>query len=241
MSRKKKAETAPRKAWWPPSSRVFKAVAIVAGVLVLMFAMPRALSRSSFFRVRRVEVVGARYLTGPEIVAALELSQSASLFDPLEPVERAAIAIRGVRRASVSRRWPGTLVLRVEEFEPVAFTPRREGLALVDARGRVLPFDPTRAPADLPVAPADPLVTRLIARLKESEPAVFRAIVSASRDRQSVVLEAGDRRFLLRTDASAAQLKALAAVVEDLARKGRRYRELDARFTDRVFVRGKPS
>jgi cell division protein FtsQ len=220
---------------------VLKAAAIVAGVLVLMFAMPRALSRSSFFRVRRVEVVGARYLTGPEIVAALQLGQSASLFDPLEPVVGATIAIGGVRRASVRRRWPGTLVLRVEEFEPVALTPRREGLALVDARGRVLPFDPTRAPADLPVAPADPLVTRLIARLKESEPALFRAIISASRDRQSVVLEAADRRFLLRADASAAQLKALAAVVEDLARKGRRYRELDARFTDRVFVRGKPS
>ena len=132
-------------------------------------------------------------------------------------------------------------MLQVEEFEPVALTPRREGLALVDARGRVLPFDPTRAPADLPVAPADPLVTRLIARLKDTEPGVFRVIVSASRDRQSVVLDAGDRRFLVRTDANAAQLRALAAVMEDLARKGRKYRELDARFTDRVFVRGKPS
>jgi hypothetical protein len=91
------------------------------------------------------------------------------------------------------------------------------------------------------VAPADPLVTRLIGRLKETEPGVFRAIISASRDRQSVVLDAGDRRFLVRTDASAAQLRALAAVMEDLARKGRKYRELDARFTDRVFVRGKPS
>jgi cell division protein FtsQ len=156
-------------------------------------------------------------------------------------VEQAAIAIRGVRRASVSRRWPGTLVLRVEEFEPVALTSRREGLALVDARGRVLPFDPTRAPADLPLAPADPVVTRLIGRLKDTEPGVFRVIVSASRDRQVVVLDAGDRRFLVRADANAAQLRALAAVMEDLARKGRKYRELDARFTDRVFVRGKPS
>jgi hypothetical protein len=70
---------------------------------------------------------------------------------------------------------------------------------------------------------------------------VFRVIVSASRDRQVVVLDAGDRRFLVRADANAAQLRALAAVMEDLARKGRKYRELDARFTDRVFVRGKPS
>jgi cell division septal protein FtsQ len=213
---------------------------VIAGVLLLI-ALPRLLSRSSFFRVRRVEVVGARYLSGPEVVAALKLDRRASLFDPTEPVKDSAIAIRGVRRAEVRRRWPGTLVVRIEEFEPVALTPRRDGLALMDARGRVLPFDPTRVPTDLPVAPADPLITRLMARVKENEPALFRAIISASRDRMTVVFEGQDRRFMVRTDADASQLRALAAVMEDLARKGRAYRELDARFTDRVFVRGRPS
>jgi hypothetical protein len=105
----------------------------------------------------------------------------------------------------------------------------------------VLPYDPTRVPADLPVVPADPVLARLMARVREAEPALFRVIVSASRQRQLVVFDAGDRRFLLRPDAGPAQLRALAAVIDDLARKGRRYRELDARFTDRVFVRGKPS
>jgi hypothetical protein len=54
-------------------------------------------------------------------------------------------------------------------------------------------------------------------------------------------LQAGERHFLLRTDAGDEQLRALAVVLNDLARSGRRFRELDARFTDRIFVRSRPS
>lgn len=218
---------------------------LLGGVTALMFLLsvggPLLLRRSSFFRVRRVDVLGARYLSGPEVVRAMRLAPKASLFDPLEGIQDAVVAIPGVRRATVSRRWPGTLVVRVDEFEPVALTPRRGTLALMDGRGRVLPFDPTRAPADLPVAEADARVARLVARIKELEPGLFRAIVAAEGRQDDVVLQAGDRSFLLRADAGPAQIRALAAARDDLGRKGWKYRELDARFTDRVFVRGRSS
>jgi cell division protein FtsQ len=147
------------KRWWV----VLGAVALLAVAVALA---PRALRRLDFFRVRRVEVAGARYLVGTEVVAALGLRPGASLFDDVEPVRRAALKVRGVRAASVSRRWPGTLVLKVKEAEPVALTQLEQGLALVDERGRVLPFDPTRAPADLPVAEADPVVARVVGRIR---------------------------------------------------------------------------
>jgi cell division protein FtsQ len=219
-------------------------VALGAVVLLGVTAAlaPRGLRRLDFFRVRRVEVVGARYLIGTELVAALSLRPLASLFDDVEPVRRAALKVRGVRGASVSRRWPGTLVLKVKEAEPVALTQLDQGLALVDERGRVLPFDPTRAPADLPVAEADPVVARMMGRIREADPEFFGVIVSASRgEDREVILEAPDHRFLLRGDASTEQIRALAAVAQDLARKGRNYRELDARYADRVFVRGMKS
>jgi hypothetical protein len=127
-------------------------------------------------------------------------------------------------------------VVKVEEAEPVALTPRKTALALIDAGGRVLPFDPTRAPPDLPVVVADPGVARLIARVKDAEPGLYRRIVSAARVRNDVVLVGGEWRILLRPDAGRSQLRALAAVLDDLARKGRRWRELDG-FSDRVFVR----
>lgn len=217
------------------------AAAVILGALLLVAAVPRVLSQASFFRVRRVEVVGARYLSGPEVVAALKLPRQVSLFDRLEPVERSARAIAGVRDASVRRRWPATLVVELNEAEPVALTQGKRALVLLDGNGRVLPFDPTRAPPDLPVAPADRAVARLLARIKQREPGLYRVVTSATRERQVIRLQAGDRRFLLRSDTGDEQLRALAVVLNDLARSGRRFRELDARFTDRIFVRSRPS
>lgn len=214
---------------------VLGGVALAAGGAAVA---PAALRSLEFFRVRRVEVLGARYLSGDDVLAVLALRADASLFDPTAPLARRVFAIVGVREARVTRRWPGTLVVRIVEWEPVALAPGQRGLAPLDARGRVLPFDPTRWPADLPVATADWVVARVLARLREHEPDLYGAIISARRIRGDVVLEAGPRRFLLRGDATADELRALAAVAEDLARKGRSYRELDARYAERILVRG---
>lgn len=222
---------------WLTRKRVLIASAALVAVLIVALA-PLVLRRASFFRVRRVDLVGARYVTGDQIVQAMRLRPDASVFDELEPLQKRVFAIPGVRRAEVSRRWPGTLVVRIEEAEPVALTPRTQSLALMDGGGRVLPFDPTRAPPDLPVSVADAGAARLIARLKDAEPALFRRVESVSLVQRDVQLSGGDWRILVRPDAGRAQLRAVAIVVEDLARKGRRWRELDARFSDRVFVRG---
>ncbi len=222
---------------WFTRKRVLIASAALVAVLGVALA-PLVLRRASFFRVRRVDLVGARYVTGDQIVQAMRLQPDASVFDDLERLQKRVFAIVGVRRAEVRRRWPGTLVVRIEEAEPVALTPRKQSLALMDGGGRVLPFDPTRAPPDLPVSVADAGAARLIARLKDAEPALFRRVESVSLVQRDVQLSGGDWRILLRSDAGRAQLRALAIVVEDLARKGRRWRALDARFVDRVFVRG---
>ena len=210
----------------------------IAGVLVLLALAPLVLRHASFFRVRRIDLGGARYLTGEQIAAALKLKPGASVFDELAPLQKRALAIPGVRRATVTRRWPGTIVVRIEEAEPVALTPRKTALALMDGGGRVLPFDPTKAPPDLPVSVADARAARLIARIKDAEPALFQRIVSVTLDSDDVILSGADWRVVVRSDAGRSQLRALATVMEDLARKGRRWRELDARFSDRVFVRG---
>jgi len=210
----------------------------IAGVLVLLALAPLVLRHASFFRVRRIDLAGARYLTGEQIAAALKLKPGASVFDELAPLQKRALAIPGVRRATVTRRWPGTIVVRIEEAEPVALTPRKTALALMDGGGRVLPFDPTKAPPDLPVSVADARAARLIARIKDAEPALFQRIVSVTLDSDDVILSGADWRVVVRSDAGRSQLRALATVMEDLARKGRRWRELDARFSDRVFVRG---
>jgi cell division protein FtsQ len=210
----------------------------VAVITAVAMVAPGQLRRLEFFRVKRVEVTGARYVSGDLVAVVLGLPATASLFDDTDPLARKLVRIRGVRDAKISRRWPGTIVVRLTEADPVALARTDSGLALLDDRGRVLPFDPLRAPADLPLAPADPVVAGLMARLREWEPGLFSEVDAAERTGGDVALRAGDRRLLLRGDATPETLRALVAVMGDLGRKGKRYQELDARYTDRVYVRG---
>lgn len=223
---------------WLSRRRLLLGAGIAGGVALLWFGAPPLLRRASFFQVRRVEILGTRYLPGDTIVTAMALRDGASVFDPTAPLEDRVLAVVGVREVEVSRRLPGTLRVRIRESEPVALTPEDGTLALVDERGWVLPFDPTRSPADLPIAPADPGVAGLLARVRQAAPELFATLLSGTRVRDHVVLETADRRLLLRAEASAEVILDMVAVAQDLARKGQAFRELDGRFIGRVFVRG---
>jgi len=198
------------------------------------------LRRASFFKARQVEVVGARFLDPTHVASRLRLPPEMSLFDSFEPLAARIDSIPGVEGARVTRRWPATVSVRLRERQPVALTPHKGRLALIDADGTVLPFDPTRAPADLPVSRGGKAVARVLARVREADPAMFAAVSEARGRGSDVVLEVGEVRYLFREDAGADAIRAAAAVARDLGRRGRPHAELDARFSDRVFVRGKP-
>jgi cell division protein FtsQ len=220
------------------SRRAGFAALMIGAVTLVWLGGPALLRRVAFFNVRRVELLGTRYLPGEAIVARMALEPGASVFDPVEPLEARIFAMIGVREVVVRRRLPGTLRVEIRESEPVALSPHEGKLVLVDERGWVLPFDPTRSPADLPVAEADSAVAGLLARVRQADPAQYSAIISAARERDHVVLETDTRRLLMRADASAEVILDMAAVAAELGRQGRTYRELDGRFAGRVFVRG---
>lgn len=210
------------------------AAVVVAGV---WFTVPRLMRAMDFFALRRVEVTGARYLSAADVVAAMGLAEGASIADPLGHWEAEVAAMPGVREVVISRRLPGTLRVRIVEAEPVALAQRGGRLTLVDARGDALPFDPTRFPPDLPVVEGNG-VAGVVALVKAVDPRFFNELESGTRVRNHVVLVAGSRRLLLRTDASVEEVQNMAAVANDLATTGRAWRELDGRFAGQVLVRG---
>lgn len=216
---------------------------ILGGLLLalfLWFGGPRLLRGLAFFKVSKVEVRGLRNLRPEEIVKALPVPAGMSIFDDLGPVEQAADSFKGLVRVRVGRRLPGTIVITVDEAEPVALVMRRGKLALVSQAGSVLPFDPTVGAPDLPlIREADSLVAGLLTRVRDADATFFASVTEGWRSGDDVVLEGDGQRYLFRPDAPAEVIRAVMAVAQDLAktRKGRRWAELDGRFAGQVVVR----
>jgi hypothetical protein len=125
----------------------------------------------------------------------------------------------------------------VHEAEPVALAERGGRLVLLDAAGRTLPFDPTSPAADLPLAEPDSAVAGLLTRVRETDPELFARIQRGTRLRRDVALQVAEGRILFRAGASSEEIRDLALVAGVLARQGRSWRELDARYLPRVVVR----
>jgi cell division protein FtsQ len=225
------------------SRRVLLWAGATMTIMAMWMAAPVGLRRLAFFRVRQIELVGIRYLDADRVLAAMRLSRHASVFDDTNVLADRLRGLDGVADASVIRRPPGSLKVIVREIAPVALVANARGaLAVVDADGRTLPFDPAReAGLDLPVVQsADSGVVGLLARVQVFDPALFQTIDGARRTdatRGDVLLELGAHRVLLSRDAGPEVIEAVVLVARDLAAKARRYTELDARFAGQIVVR----
>lgn len=225
-----------------PRLRARYALLILGGLtaaLALAISIPQVLRRLEFFRIRRVEIAGTQYLAPTEIISALGLHPRSSVFDDLLSASRELRALPGVRSAVVTRRLPGTLEVVVEEAVPVALAPRGPRLTLLDSSGTLLPFDPAATAPDLPIAAsADSGIARVLASIRAVEPQLFARIETARRFQDGVNVEIeGGRRLRFSPAVTAEDIRAVTAVAEDLARRGRSYGELDARFAGQVIVR----
>jgi hypothetical protein len=185
-----------------------------------------------------VEISGLHYLEAAKVVAALKLSRSASILDDPAPLARRVRALPGVLEAEVGRRAPGTLRVILREAMPVALTPKQDRLAMVDAAGGVLPFDPLASSPDLPVLiGGGARVTGALARVRDFDPALFARIDAAWRVGPDVVFEVDGRWLWFGPQLTAEDIRAVTAVEQALARQGRKFQELDGRFAGQVIVR----
>ncbi len=165
-----------------------KIAALAAGLVVLASAPfwgPLVLRRMTFFHVRRVEIVGARYLTPSDIIARLNVDTLASVWDPTDPLVSRVEKYPGVARANVRRKLPGTLVVEIVERVPVALVSAPGGLRAYDDRGTALPIDPTRVTVDAPVLmERDVPLLKLLGSIRAGMPAMYARVSAARRPGQ---------------------------------------------------------
>lgn len=142
----------------------------------------------------------------------------------------------GVR---ISRRFPSTLVVTVEEFQPVALIPARSGLQAYDATGRGLPLDPSRTPVDLPVLERpDTALLRFLGQLQALNHDLFARVNIVRRlGRDDLLLDLVTISVRVRPDIGVERLAQISSVESALALRQARPRELDFRFRDQVIAR----
>jgi cell division protein FtsQ len=213
-------------------------VLAIGGLAAAVFGGREVCRRSTFFRVRQVEVVGAAHLGVDTVLAALALEPTASICDGLGAAEERVATVPGVAEVQVGRRLPGAVRVRVVEERAVAFVPGAEGLAAVDVEGRTLAFDPALAPLDLPIAEtADTSLLAVLDRVQRVDPALARQITEARLIRKVVVLDVGGGQVVFDRAATPPVIQAVSLVAADLDARGRAWRQLDARYEGQVVVR----
>lgn len=227
----------------PSTLRVVARRALLVGGVLSVVAAPFALRegarRMDFFRARKVEIEGARFIAPDQLVARLRIDTTASIWDDASVWEARVATHPQVHDVRITRRLPGTLVVHVTEVPPVALVATAAGLAPYDAAGRPLPIDPTAVDLDLPViSTRDVAALKLLGEVRQDSPALFARISDVRRlPRGELALQVDSLNVLGARDLTAARLSDILPVERDLARRGQRAVELDLRYHDQVIAR----
>ena len=226
----------------------------VAVLLFIVLLLPgswlarRAASKMQFFQLRAVAIEGTRYLKPEVVMKKLAVDTLRSVWDDTDPLVARLRTLPQVEDASISRRLPGTIVVKIKENLPVALSPSPRGLEVVDTSGVVLPIDPSQQPVDLPVAnQRDKGILTLLGAIRGGNPMLFQRVSEISRDgKDAVVMRlsaldgfAGYSNLRVRAPVgvSVSRLADIFPVESDLARRRANVAELDLRYRDQVIAR----
>ncbi|MEO6879187.1 MAG: FtsQ-type POTRA domain-containing protein [Gemmatimonadaceae bacterium] len=213
----------------------------IVALLVLAAPLwaPLLLRRMAFFHVRRVEILGSRYLAPSDILDRLHVDTTVSVWDPTAPLVARVQGDPEIERVTIHRKLPGTLVVEITERTPVALVPANGGFRVYDARGIPLPIDPARVTIDAPILmQRDTALFRLLGAMRDRMPAMYARVATIQRMADGELLF----QFPLQPvrtlpDVTLERLAEVEPVEADLLRKQLRVAEIDLRYRDQVIAR----
>ena len=138
-----------RKTWLRGVAWVFGLLTLAGLCLGLVVGYHQLLTCNLFCikDIDNIEIEGARRLSRSLLLEQSKLSPGASLL-AIRPgqVERALMAHPWIAKAEVSRKWPNSLHLQIQERDPVALVQFGEELLYMDRQGMIFK----------PLSPGDP-------------------------------------------------------------------------------------
>ncbi len=241
-----------------PGWKMLGGIVLIAVIMTAAWGVRTAARQMAFFRVRSVEIRGVRYLQPNEVLSRLKVDTLMSLWDDLEQLRDRVRHHPQVTGVTITRRLPGTLVVTVEENQPVALIQGPTGFLPYDSVGHLLPIDPARTVLDLPiVATSDPVLLKLVGAIRYTVPRVFSRIEEVRRTGRDEILltlsrseaqrsramgdtapaRGGTVRVRIPLGLSVERLADIFPVENDLARRQVHVGELDLRYRDQVIAR----
>jgi len=239
VSKEPTDDAAPKGIRHQPAIRLWLLGMAVVLVVGAPFWGPLLLRRLTFFRVRRVEILGARYVAPRDVLTRLHVDTLASVWDPTGPLAARVARHAEIERAVVRRKLPGTLVIEIVERVPIAMVPAAGGFRVYDERGAALPIDPARVLVDVPVLmERDTTILRLLGAMRVGRPALYERVSAVRRaGRDELILQLKTEPVRVMQDVTLDRLADLEPVEADLGRKQLRVAEIDLRYRDQVIAR----
>jgi cell division protein FtsQ len=222
-----------------PAAKLALVLFVSAAVFTAPLWAPFLMRHMPYFRVRRVEIVGARYVAPSDILSRLHVDTMASIWDPTKPLAERIATHPDIAAAVVGRKLPGTLVVQVTERTPVALVPGSTGFLVFDERGTSLRLDPSRVAVDVPVlSQRDTTVLRLLGAMRAKMPTLY-ARLSEVRlvGRDGLVLQFKNWPVRVLRDVTLERLADIDPIEADLVRRHVRVAEIDLRYRDQVIAR----
>lgn len=221
------------------------------------------LSQLAFFRIREVEVTGTHYLDPAKIVGRMRVDTLRSIWSETDTYRYRVESHPQVTSATIERKLPSKLLVRIQENLPIALIPTATGFLTFDSTGHELPIEAGLAAPDLPiVATPDTAILSLLGRIRTYNPFVFERISEISRPSYNefvILLASGDRKTSSAPPDSSAldstmtespvlrvrvplgvtvtRLTDIFPVETDLKRRQVKVAELDLRYRDQVIAR----
>lgn len=127
---------------------------IAAGALCVAATSAFALRQAPLFRVARVEISGSRLLAPHEVLTASGVDAETNVWGDPTVWESALAEHPVIGAATVERRFPRTLRIRIREERPIVLV-QAGALRMATAAGELLPLDPAQTLVDLPLLRAD--------------------------------------------------------------------------------------
>jgi hypothetical protein len=230
-------------------------LAVVAGILACAVWGQDLLAKLDYFNVRRVEVVGTRWVAPDSLLGLAGIRSDRSVWEDFSAAEARLAGHPMIEEAQIRRSGLHTLRVVVREVEPVALVGVPELRAVRDD-GSLLPLDPRRGSVDLPLLISEADLTEDSTRLAEG-PALaavkifaglhsldpgLTAIVSdfeieGSTDLAiNLMMSQPARRIALPAEIDERLVRRVRATLADLRSRGIEAALIDARFADQIVV-----